>query len=211
MARRGILQGERGCGRQIMRDDAHPHTKGRRSTFTYPEAPASSEGSAEIGPPPYHHRSDCNICRHQDGLKTGSERLDTPLSGGYIVEGEHFLVEHAPLQSSSAGTVIVEARRHLLDFGEMTPTESAELGSLLHRLVPAVKAATGVERVYFLALMEHSLPLPSLARTEEERGRTSRSGLPGAAAPSHGLAWRGRSDVAEDPSRIHPGSDPDHG
>jgi diadenosine tetraphosphate (Ap4A) HIT family hydrolase len=41
-----------------------------------------------------------------------------------------------------------------LDFGEMTPTESAELGSLLHRLVPAVKAATGVERVYFLALME---------------------------------------------------------
>jgi diadenosine tetraphosphate (Ap4A) HIT family hydrolase len=89
-------------------------------------------------------------------LKTGSERLDTPLPGGYIVEGEHFLVEHAPLKSSSAGTVIVEARRHLLDFGEMTPTESAELGSLLHRLVPVVKAATGVERVYFLALMEHS-------------------------------------------------------
>jgi diadenosine tetraphosphate (Ap4A) HIT family hydrolase len=38
--------------------------------------------------------------------------------------------------------------------GEMTTTESAELGSILHRLVPAVKAATGVERVYFLALME---------------------------------------------------------
>jgi diadenosine tetraphosphate (Ap4A) HIT family hydrolase len=55
-----------------------------------------------------------------------------------------------------AGTVIVEARRHLLDFGEMTSAESAELGPLLHRLVPAVKAATGVERVYFLALMEHS-------------------------------------------------------
>jgi hypothetical protein len=41
--------------------------------------------------------------------------LDAPRPGGYIVEGEHFLVEHAPLQSSSAGTVIVEARRHLLD------------------------------------------------------------------------------------------------
>jgi diadenosine tetraphosphate (Ap4A) HIT family hydrolase len=122
--------------------------------FTYPDAPASSEGPAEIGPPPYYHRSDCNVCRRQDGLKTGSELLDAPRPDGYIVEGEHFLVEHAPLQSSSAGTVIVEARRHLLDFGEMTPTESAELGSLLHRLVPAVKAATGVERVYFLALME---------------------------------------------------------
>jgi diadenosine tetraphosphate (Ap4A) HIT family hydrolase len=122
--------------------------------FTYPEAPASSEGPAEIGPPPYYHRSDCNICRKQDGLKTGSELLDAPRPDGYIVEGEHFLVEHAPLQSSSAGTAIVEARRHLLDFGDMTPTESAELGSILHQLVPAIKAATEVERVYYLALME---------------------------------------------------------
>jgi hypothetical protein len=48
----------------------------------------------EIGPPPYYHRSDCNICRKQDGLKTGSEFLDV---------------------------LIVEARRHLLDFGDMEP------------------------------------------------------------------------------------------
>jgi diadenosine tetraphosphate (Ap4A) HIT family hydrolase len=124
--------------------------------FTYPDAPASSDDTVQIGPPPYYHRSDCNICRQQDGLKTGSELLDAPRPSGYIVEGEHFLVEHAPLKSSSAGTVIVEARRHLLDFGDMTPAESAELGPLLHRLVPAVKAATGVERVYFLALMERA-------------------------------------------------------
>jgi diadenosine tetraphosphate (Ap4A) HIT family hydrolase len=122
--------------------------------FTYPEAPASSEGSAAIGPPPYYHRSDCNICRQQDGLKTGSEILDSPRPGGYIVEREHFLAEHAPVQESSTGTVIVMARRHLLDFGEMTTSDSAELGSILHRLVPAIKAATGVERVYYLALME---------------------------------------------------------
>jgi diadenosine tetraphosphate (Ap4A) HIT family hydrolase len=120
------------------------------------EAPARSEAAAEIGPPPYYHRSDCHICRKQDGLKTGSALLDGPGPSGYILEGEHFLVEHAPLQESSAGTVILEARRHLLDFGEMTPTESAELGPLLHRLVPAIKAATGVKRVYFLAVMERS-------------------------------------------------------
>src|SRR5580658_8436901 len=113
----------------------------------------SSERPAEIGPPPYYHRSDCNICRKQDGLETGSELLDAPRPGGYIAAGEHFVVEHAPLQESSAGTVIVEARRHLLDFGEMTSPESAELGSVLHRLVPAVK---GVQRVYFLALMERA-------------------------------------------------------
>jgi diadenosine tetraphosphate (Ap4A) HIT family hydrolase len=122
--------------------------------FTYPEAPTSGEGSVEIGPAPYYHRSDCNICRQQDGLKTGSELLDGPRPGGYIVEDEHYLVEHAPLKSAGAGTVIIQARRHLLDFGEMAPAETADFGSLLHRLVPAVKAATGVERVYYLALME---------------------------------------------------------
>jgi hypothetical protein len=45
-------------------------------------------------------------------------------------------------------------------------------------------------------------PLPSLARTEEERGRTSGSGLPGAAAPSYSLVQRGRSDVAQDPRAV---------
>jgi diadenosine tetraphosphate (Ap4A) HIT family hydrolase len=76
-------------------------------------------------------------------VKTGSALLDAPGPAGSIVVGEHFLVEHAPLKASSAGTVIVEARRHVLDFGEMMPAEIAEFGSLVHRLVPAVKAATG--------------------------------------------------------------------
>jgi diadenosine tetraphosphate (Ap4A) HIT family hydrolase len=116
----------------------------------------SSERPVEIGPPPYYHRSDCHICRKQDGLKAGSELLDAPRPGGYIVEGEYFLAEHAPMQESSAGTVILEARRHLLDFGEMTPAELAEFGSIVHRLVPAVKAAAGVQRVYLLAVMERS-------------------------------------------------------
>ncbi|HTX25933.1 MAG TPA: hypothetical protein VME19_02810 [Streptosporangiaceae bacterium] len=110
----------------------------------------------EVGPPPYHHRSDCNICRKQDGLKTGSELLDVPRPGGYIVEGEHFLAEHAPLQESSAGTVILEVRRHVLDWGEMTPAELAEFGAVARRLVPAIKAATGVQRVYLLAVMERA-------------------------------------------------------
>jgi diadenosine tetraphosphate (Ap4A) HIT family hydrolase len=124
--------------------------------FTYPEAPARSDGSVEIGPAPYFHRSDCNICRQQDGLKTGSVLLDGPRPSGHIFEDEHFLVEHAPLQSASAGTVIVHARRHLLDFGDMAPDEIADFAPLLHRLVPAVKAATAVERVYYLALMERA-------------------------------------------------------
>jgi diadenosine tetraphosphate (Ap4A) HIT family hydrolase len=116
----------------------------------------SVSAGEEVGPPPYYHRSDCNICRKQDGLKTGSALLDVPRPGGYIVEREHFVAEHAPLQESSAGTVILEARRHLLDFAEMTPAELAEVGSILNKLVPAIKAATGVQRVYYLAVMERA-------------------------------------------------------
>jgi diadenosine tetraphosphate (Ap4A) HIT family hydrolase len=115
-----------------------------------------SEGPAEIGPPPYYHRSDCNICRKQDDLKTGSALLDVPRPGGYIVEREHFLAEHAPLQESSAGTVILEARRHLLDFGDMTPAELSEVGLILNKLIPAIKAANDVQRVYYLAVMERA-------------------------------------------------------
>jgi hypothetical protein len=54
---------------------------------TSAEDKPSRERPVEIGPPPYYHRSDCNICRKQDGLKTGSELLDAPRPGGYIVEG----------------------------------------------------------------------------------------------------------------------------
>jgi diadenosine tetraphosphate (Ap4A) HIT family hydrolase len=115
-----------------------------------------STEQADVGPAPYYHRSDCNICRKQDNLKTGSKLLDVPRPGGYIVEGEHFVAEHAPLQESSAGTVIFEARRHLLDFGDMTPEELADFGSVIHRLIPAIKGATGVQRVYYLAVMERA-------------------------------------------------------
>jgi diadenosine tetraphosphate (Ap4A) HIT family hydrolase len=120
------------------------------------EEKPSSERPVEIGPAPYYHRSDCHICLKQDGVKTGSALLDAPRPGGYIVESALFVAEHGPLRESSAGTVILEARRHLLDFGEMTPAELADVGSILHRLVPAIKAATGVQRVYYLAVMEHS-------------------------------------------------------
>jgi pimeloyl-ACP methyl ester carboxylesterase len=47
--------------------------------------------------------------------------------------------------------LVLEDPLGLVDYRAGIPPQ---FGSLLHRLVPAVKAATGVERVYFLALME---------------------------------------------------------
>jgi hypothetical protein len=60
--------------------------------LTNPEAPVTSEGSAEIGPPPYYHRSDCNICRKQDGVKTGSDEGE--------LRGVDYLAQRPPLTTS---------------------------------------------------------------------------------------------------------------
>ena len=52
------------------------------------------------------------------------------------------------------GTLIVESRRHYLDFAEMTSDESANYGPLLARLYAAIKRAVGAERVYTLITLE---------------------------------------------------------
>ena len=135
--------------------------------FIYPEKRRSRKHPEETSSLPMNHRSDCLICRKQDGQ--GHEEAPPP--GGYIVEGKHFLVEHAPLKLSNAGTVIVESRRHLLDFGEMISAESAELGSILKRLVPALKIATGAHRIYFLALMERILHFHLWLVPKKKQGR----------------------------------------
>jgi pimeloyl-ACP methyl ester carboxylesterase len=78
--------------------------------------------------------------------------------------------------------LVLEDPLGLVDYRTGIPPQSDRSRA---RLLPGVDGASG--------------PLPSLARTEEERGRTSRSGLHGAAAPSYSLVQRGRSDVAQDP------------
>ncbi len=122
--------------------------------------------------------------------------METLSTGGYIVETEHFIAEHASLNLSTAETVIVEARRHLLDFGEMTEVESGDLGGILHRLVPAIKAATGAHRVYFLALMEraphfHLWLVPKQDGTEP-KGVEYLAQPPGPASPSDAEAMARR-------------------
>lgn len=46
------------------------------------------------------------------------------------------------------------ARRHVLDFADLTDAEAAGFGTLLRRLYPAVRAATGAERVHIVATMD---------------------------------------------------------
>jgi diadenosine tetraphosphate (Ap4A) HIT family hydrolase len=80
----------------------------------------------------------------------------------------------------------------------MTPDESAELGAMPRRLVPAVKAATGAHRVYFLALMERVAHFHMWLAPKEKGGAAFRGGLPGAASCSGHEAGGGR-DGEKDP------------
>jgi diadenosine tetraphosphate (Ap4A) HIT family hydrolase len=52
------------------------------------------------------------------------------------------------------GTLIVEARRHYLDYAEMKAEEASSYGLLLRRLYAALKQVTGAERVYSLVTLE---------------------------------------------------------
>jgi diadenosine tetraphosphate (Ap4A) HIT family hydrolase len=98
-----------------------------------------------------HRKPDCFICRQQ----AGKER---PPPGGYIYKGRYFVVCHAGvspgLDMGTKGTLLVESRRHFLDFGEMAPDEGTELTKVLKMLFPAVKRETGAERLYSLAMMD---------------------------------------------------------
>lgn len=91
--------------------------------------------------------SACFICRKHAG-----EQAAPP--GGYLYEDAHFRVCHAPAALAGPGTLLIESRRHVLDFAEMTPEEAASYGLLLARLSAAVKRVMRVERVYTLVTLE---------------------------------------------------------
>jgi diadenosine tetraphosphate (Ap4A) HIT family hydrolase len=93
------------------------------------------------------HDLNCFICRKH----AGREALPP---GGYIYEDQYWKVCHAPADSGPPGTLLVEARRHYLDYAEMTPDEAASYGPLLHRLYEALKGTVNAERVYHIVLLE---------------------------------------------------------
>jgi len=89
----------------------------------------------------------CFICRKHAG------EVALP-PGGWIYEDEHWRVCHAPATMSVPGQLLVESRRHFLDFAEMTPNEATSYRLVIARLFAALKRATGAERVYSLVTLE---------------------------------------------------------
>ncbi|OMG00516.1 HIT family protein [Paenibacillus sp. FSL R7-0337] len=89
----------------------------------------------------------CFICEKQLG--------NTPQPpGGYIYEDEHWKVCHFPAEQSVLGQLVLESKRHLLDFAEMTEDEAGSYGIVVKKLISALKQVAGAERVYTVIMVD---------------------------------------------------------
>jgi diadenosine tetraphosphate (Ap4A) HIT family hydrolase len=89
----------------------------------------------------------CFICRKQKGQ-------EPPPPGGYVYEGDHWMVCHAPASKGPLGTLFIESKRHILDFAEFDDAEVSSFGTLARKIYAALRALTNAERIYQLSMME---------------------------------------------------------
>lgn len=74
--------------------------------------------------------------------------------GGYLVNDGTWRVSHGPTPYWPAGTLLIEAHRHFLDYSEMTEAEAATIGPLIQGFVGPLREATGAPRVHVFSCME---------------------------------------------------------
>ena len=74
--------------------------------------------------------------------------------GGHVVDDGTWRVGHGPTAYWPRGTLLIESRRHFLDYSEISPEEAASLGVLVRRLTGPLKAVTGAPRVHVWSCME---------------------------------------------------------
>ncbi|MBP1993051.1 HIT family protein [Paenibacillus eucommiae] len=90
----------------------------------------------------------CFICDKHAGITNHQP------PGGYIYEDEHWMVCHFPAEQSVVGQLVIESKRHFLDFADMTDEEAASYGFLVKKLYAFIKQITGAERVYSLVTID---------------------------------------------------------
>jgi histidine triad (HIT) family protein len=89
---------------------------------------------------------ECFICAKHRG--------EFPIPGGPVYADALFFASHVLLRSEEAylGWFVVEPRRHVAEWGDLTTTEAATLGGLIARLSRAIKESAGAEKVYVFVL-----------------------------------------------------------
>lgn len=89
----------------------------------------------------------CFICEKHEGLQG-----EPP--GGYIYEDEHWMVCHFPTHIAVLGQLVIESKRHFLDFSDMTEEEAESYGVLLQTVYSVLRRETNAVRIYTLVMLE---------------------------------------------------------
>lgn len=106
----------------------------------------------------------CFICDKHTGISNQPP-------GGYIYEDEHWMVCHFPAEQSVLGQLVMESKRHFLDFSDMTDEEARTYGYLVKKIYSTLKQITDAERVYSLVTIDgvphfHAHFIPRMGQSE---------------------------------------------
>jgi len=95
--------------------------------------------------------SDCFVCRKHRGLE--------PVPGGAIFEDELIFAGHSWSVSDGstayAGAFIVEPKRHVPGWAELTDEEAGAMGTVMRDVSKAMQESLGAEHVYVFVLGHH--------------------------------------------------------
>ena len=97
---------------------------------------------------------ECLICAKYAGRPVPAWAGFAVPPGRHLVDDELWRVGHGPTPYWPAGTLLIESKRHFLDYGGFTAEEAATLGPLIHRLTEPLKQATGAPRIHLFSCME---------------------------------------------------------
>lgn len=96
------------------------------------------------------------------------------------------MVCHAPVNMGPLGTLLIESKRHFLDYAEMTTEETATLTPLKKKIYNILRTNTDAERIYQVSMMDGA---PHLHIWLVPRGRE---------IPERGLKFLSRDDSCSD-------------
>lgn len=101
-----------------------------------------------------YHGHECLICvKYQGGALPAYGGYPTP-PGGHLLDDGIWRVGHGPTAYWPAGTLLIEAHRHFLDFSELNEVEAATIGPLLQRFVGPLREAMNAPRIHVFSCME---------------------------------------------------------
>lgn len=95
--------------------------------------------------------------------------------GGTIYEDDHWVADHG-VDRLVRGYVVLKTKRHVHELADLTEEEAATLGGVAQRLLAAMRAALGTERIYICSFAEtvHHLHFHLLPRYPEMPGLSDR-------------------------------------